>query len=277
VLYLSLFFLPGVVGLYGVASKIGTYIDLVTGSISAILIPMFSAVIANKEIKERLGKFYNYSIYFGLLFAIPIVIYIVVFSNALVISVFTSTYKGASLYMALIGFGILLGLFASYASLLAVSAGYIKKVFEYGIATSVIELLSLLILVPFLSVNGLIIALYYIGGIVADILYLNFIRHVLKIKVQLNLAGIIIANLVLALLLIPIISIDIKATYQLLLGLIAVIFIYPILLGLFNAISRKELELLRKVLYKLPVIGLWLSAIIIYAELFQRDKNERKF
>jgi len=61
VLYLSFFFLPGVVGLYGVASKIGTYIDLVTGSISAILIPMFSAVIANKEIKERLGKFYNYS------------------------------------------------------------------------------------------------------------------------------------------------------------------------------------------------------------------------
>jgi len=78
--------------------------------------------------------------------------------------------------MALIGFGILLGLFASYASLLAVSAGYIKKVFEYGIATSVIELLSLLILVPFLSVNGLIIALYYIGGIVADILLSQFYK-----------------------------------------------------------------------------------------------------
>jgi len=277
VLYLSIFFLPSVVGLYGVASKIGTYIDLVTGSISAILIPMFSAVIANKEIKERLGKFYNYSIYFGLLFAIPIVIYIVVFSNALVISVFTSTYKGTSLYMALIGFGILLGLFASFASLLAVSAGYIKKVFEYGVATSVIELISLLILVPFLSVTGLIIALYYIGGIVADILYLNFIRRVLKIKIQFNFVGIVIANLVLAILFIPIVFLDIKATYQLLLGLIAIIFIYPILLGLFNAISRKELELLRKVLYKLPVIGLWLSAIIIYAELFQRDKNERKF
>ena len=277
VLYLSFFFLPDIVGLYGVASKIGTYIDLVTGSISAILIPMFSAVIANKVMKEALGKFYNYSIYFGLLFAIPIVIYIVVFSNALVISVFTSTYKGASLYMALIGFGILLGLFASYASSLAVSAGYIKKVFKYGIATSLTELLFLLILIPFLSVNGLIITIYYIGSIVADLLYLNFIRHVLKIKVQLNIAGIVIANIILALLLIPIIFIDIKATYQLLLGLIAIIFVYPILLGLFNAISRKELELLRKVLYKFPVIGIWLSAIIIYAELFQRDKNERKF
>jgi len=277
VLYLSIFFLPSVVGLYGVASKIGTYIDLVTGSISAILIPMFSAVIANKEIKERLGKFYNYSIYFGMLFAIPIVIYIVIFSNALVTSVFTSTYKGASLYMALIGFGILLGLFASYASSLAVSAGYIKKVFEYGIATSAIELLSLLILVPLLSVNGLIIAIYYVGGIIADTFYLNFIRRVLKIKIQLNLAGVIAANLALALLFMPILFLNIKATYQLLLGLIAIIFIYPILLGLFNAISMKELELLRKVLYKLPVIGIWLSAIIIYAELFQRDKNERKF
>ena len=277
VLYLSFFFLPDIVGLYGVASKIGTYIDLVTGSISAILIPMFSAVIANKAMKETLGKFYNYSIYFGLLFAIPIVIYIVVFSNALVISVFTSTYKGASLYMALIGFGILLGLFASYASSLAVSAGYIKKVFKYGIATSLTELLFLLILIPFLSVNGLIITIYYIGSIVADLLYLNFIRHILKIKVQLNIAGIVISNIILALLLIPIIFIDIKATYQLLLGLIAIIFVYPVLLGLFNAISRKELELLRKVLYKFPVIGIWLSAIIIYAELFQRDKNERKF
>ena len=277
VLYLSFFFLPDIVGLYGVASKIGTYIDLVTGSISAILIPMFSAVIANKAMKETLGKFYNYSIYFGLLFAIPIVIYIVVFSNALVISVFTSTYKGASLYMALIGFGILLSLFASYASSLAVSAGYIKKVFKYGIATSLTELLFLLILIPFLSVNGLIIAIYYIGNIVADLLYLNFIRHILKIKVQLNIAGIVISNIILALLLIPIIFIDIKATYQLLLGLIAIIFVYPVLLGLFNAISRKELELLRKVLYKFPVIGIWLSAIIIYAELFQRDKNERKF
>jgi len=270
VLYLSFFFLPSVVGLYGIASKIGTYIDLVTGSISAILIPMFSAALASREISKKLGNLYNYSIYFGLLFAMPIVVYVSIFSNAMVVSVFTSTYKGSSIYMALIGIGILVGLLASYASSLAISSGHIREVFEYGILISLAELLSFLVLIPFFGVTGLIISIYYIGSIIANILYLHFVSKKLHLKIQINLSRLVASNIVLALLLLPIAIPNIRATYQLLLGLIVLFFIYPALLGLFKAISNKELELLRKIVIKLPIFGNWLNALIIYAEIFQR-------
>ena len=270
VLYLSFFFLPSVVGLYGIASKIGIYIDLVTGSISAILIPMFSAALASREISKKLGNLYNYSIYFGLLFAMPIVVYVSIFSHAMVISVFTSTYKGSSIYMALIGIGILVGLLASYASSLAISSGHIREVFEYGILISLAELLSFLVLIPFFGVTGLIISIYYIGSIIANILYLHFVSKKLHLKIQINLSRLVASNIVLALLLLPIAIPNIRATYQLLLGLIVLFFIYPALLGLFKAISNKELELLRKIVIKLPIFGNWLNALIIYAEIFQR-------
>jgi stage V sporulation protein B len=273
ILYLSIFFLPGVVGLYGVASKIGTYIDLVTGSISAILIPMFSAALASKHIKDKLGRFYDYSLYFGFLFALPIVVYISIFSNAMIISVFTSTYNGASLYIAAIGIGILLGLFASYASSLSISAGYIMQVFKFGIATSMLELLALLVLIPMFGVTGLIISIYYVGALAADAFYLYFLIHTLKLKSQFGIIRLIATNAVLAAILLPIAFLDIKATYQLLLGVLILVFVYPMLLGAFRAISTKELELLRKVVSALPVFGAWLNAIIIYAELFQRESN----
>ncbi len=274
VLYLSLLFMPSVVGLYGVASKIGVYIDLVTGSISAVLIPMFSAALVNKKIKDGISKLYSYTIYFGFLFALPIVIYISIFSKALVISVFTSTYIDAPLYIALIGIGILLGLVASYASSLVISAGYVKKVFKFGILASIIQLASFLVLIPFFGVNGLIVSIYYIGSIVGDIFYIRFIRSELRLRLEFNLSRLVAANAVLLLFFIPIAMLGIKATYQLLLGLLVFVFLYPMLLGVFRAISMKELSLLKRIADRLPVFGSWLGAIIIYAEFFQRDKDE---
>ncbi|MGC8662647.1 MAG: oligosaccharide flippase family protein [Candidatus Micrarchaeia archaeon] len=274
VLYLGFLFVPSIVGLYGIASKIGVYIDLVIGSISAVLIPMFSTAMANDKIKERLGKLYSYTIYFGFLFAVPLVIYISVFSKALITSVFTSSYTGAPVYTALIGIGILLGLAGTYASSLVISAGYVKQVFKFGLISNMAELLSFLVLIPFFGVNGLILSIYYIGSIIGNIFYLRFVKSVLKLRLTVGIYRLFVANAVLLLLLAPISIINIKATYQLLLGFLVFILVYPILLGMFRAISIKELDLIKKVSYKLPVFGSWLGAIIIYAKFFQRERHE---
>jgi len=274
VLYIGLLFLPSAVGLYGMASKIGTYLDLIIGSISIVLIPMFSTAMASNVIKKRIESFYNYSIYFGLLFATPMVIYIAVFANPIIISVFTSTYYSGAVYMALIGIGILLGLVGSYASSLVISAGMIKKVFKYAIIIGATELVSLLILTPMLGILGVIISLYFVGGILSDYLYIMLVRKSLGINFKVGISRLALANFVLMLILLPIAISGIKPTYQLIAGFVAFVFVYPIVLGISKAVGSKELRLLKSISDRIPLFGTWINAILVYAGLFIRDANE---
>jgi O-antigen/teichoic acid export membrane protein len=274
VLYIGLLFLPSAVGLYGMASKIGTYLDLIIGSINIVLIPMFSTAMASNMVKKRIENFYNYSIYFGLLFATPMVIYIVVFANPMIISVFTSTYYSGAVYMALIGIGILLGLVGSYASSLVISAGMIKKVFKYAIIIGATELVSLLILTPMLGILGVIISLYFVGGILSDYLYIMLVRKSLGINFKVGISRLALANFVLMLILLLIAESGIKSTYQLIAGFVAFVFVYPIVLGSSKAIGSKELKLLKSISDRIPLFGTWINAILVYAGLFIRDANE---
>ncbi|MGC8710152.1 MAG: oligosaccharide flippase family protein [Candidatus Micrarchaeia archaeon] len=273
VLYIGMLFLPGAVGLYGMASKIGVYLDLIIGSIGIVLIPMFSVAMASNAIKKRLEGFYNYSIYFGLLFATPLVIYLAIFSNSIIISVFTSTYYSGSIYMALIGIGILLGLIGSYASSLVISAGMIKKVFEYAVVTGVVELAFMLALTPAMGILGVIISLYFVGGILSDYLYVMLVKNSLGIKVKPKVFRLTFANLVLIGVLLPLAISGIKPTYQLIAGFVAVIFVYPMFLGLTKAIGSKELNLLKGISDKIPLFGTWINAILVYAGLFVRETD----
>jgi O-antigen/teichoic acid export membrane protein len=223
---------PVVIGSYGVASKIGALIDLLTRSIGTVLIPTFSTTISREKIRDKIGKVYNYSIYFGLLFTTPVIMYIIAFSNTLMPLLFTTSYIGAPFYMSLIAIGILIGIVGAYSGSLMVSYGKVKEVFKYTVISSVIQFAFLILLVPRFYAIGLIISTYIIGSIVGDYLLVRYMRRSLSIKLNANIGRLALANFVLLTIFMLIAMSRLSGVAKLAVGIVALLFVYPVSLAL---------------------------------------------
>lgn len=262
------------VGYYGVASRIGTLIDVVAGSLAVIAIPTFAEAINSRHISDKVGKFFYYSIYFGLLFTTPMIAYVTVFSYPLITTLFSAQYAGATFYMQLIGVGLLLGIFGSFASSLVVSMRKTNIYFKYSLIAGVIEFVSLLILVPFFQrfydsgVTGLIISMLYIGGMATNLLFMNYLRKIgITIKYSKPIR-IVLANIVLAVLLSLLFLVIVNPEFVLVLGLVVALLIYPPILGIVGAVKRDDMELLGKVGKNLPILGQVLGILLSYTMFF---------
>ncbi|MEM0086993.1 MAG: oligosaccharide flippase family protein [Candidatus Micrarchaeaceae archaeon] len=259
-----------VVGSYGVALKMGSLVDVITGSISIVLIPMFAAALAGSRLKERVSELLNYSIYFGLLLAVPLVIYIISFAGNIVNIFFTSSYVGAPAYIMLLGFGLLIGLVGSYAASLVISMGNVNKYLKYSFAIGVAELLSLVLLVPSFGAYGVIISLYFVGGILSTYLYSSFLKKEIEFKLTKKIYMLIVANVILFAILLFIRSAlgMLSDTFQMLVGAAIVIFVYPVIVPKLKAADQKDFNIIKKLSSGIPIFGLWFRNIVEYAEKF---------
>ncbi|MEM0201789.1 MAG: oligosaccharide flippase family protein, partial [Candidatus Micrarchaeaceae archaeon] len=259
-----------VVGSYGVALKMGSLVDVITGSISIVLIPMFAAALAGSRLKERVSELLNYSIYFGLLLAVPLVIYIISFAGNIVNIFFTSSYVGAPAYIMLLGFGLLIGLVGSYAASLVISMGNVNKYLKYSFAIGVAELLSLVLLVPSFGAYGVIISLYFVGGILSTYLYSSFLKKEIEFKLTKKIYMLIVANVILFAILLLIRSAlgMLSDTFQMLVGAAIVIFVYPVIVPKLKAADQKDFNIIKKLSSGIPIFGLWFRNIVEYAEKF---------
>ncbi|MGC8623179.1 MAG: oligosaccharide flippase family protein [Candidatus Micrarchaeia archaeon] len=270
VVFLGAVATPVIIGSYGVASKIGALIDILTGSIGVVLVPTFSTTLAHTNIKNKIGKVFNYSVYFGLLFAMPIIMYLVAFSNILIPILFTSSYSDASLYMALISIGILIGIVGAYSSSLMVSYGKLKELFKYTAISCAIQLVFILLLVPKFYAVGLILATFILGSIVSDYLLISYMRKSLGIRLGYNIARLIAVNFVLFAIFVPVVISGIGGIPKLAIGIVLLLFVYPALLGSMRAISHYEISVLNNLSSGIPVFGTWLKAILAYASMFAK-------
>jgi len=216
---------------------------------------------------------YNYSVYFSALITAPIVVYLVDFPDALVSSVFPA-YHVASIsavvyYIPAIGISLLLGITGSYASSLAISVGDLKPFLKYAMATCVIQLVALLILVPFIGAYGVIFGLLLLGSLVCNYLYSGYIRKQMHIHTDYKvLVRMFFACVVLAVIMYPINLLHIRATYQLIIGIIYVLVLYPPLLVVTKALGRTELALLNELSKKVQVFGKLIGVMAAYTSLF---------
>lgn len=268
IVLLGVIVLPQFIGEYGVASRIGTLLDVVVGSIAVVLIPMFAEAIHNRKLGPKVGKFLYYSIYFGLLFTTPMIAYITVFAKALITTLFTPSYSNAILYVQLISIGMLLSIFGSYASQLAISSRKTSKVFRYTLVVGIIEVVSLLILTPLLHVIGVIIALFYIGSIASNVLFMRYLKEIgISIKFG-AIAKVIISNVLLAILLTPLLFLNVNPEVILVLGVLLILLLYPPIIALLKAITKDELRLLKELSANIPILGKVLSGLLSYSLLF---------
>ena len=273
----------GVVGQYGVSLNVGRLIDVVTGSISIVLVPMFSAAYGNKRISKNIGKLFDSSVYFSMLLTIPVIVYISGMSRSIVLSIFGSEYTSVATYMPLLSIGMLLGIFVSYASALLISSGEVKRVFKYTIAIVLAELASLVSVpvfgllgyyyVPF----GVILSLFYIGNIAGLSLYFGYLRKKgIRISggriLRLLCAGIASAAVLLPLTLLGSYTASRAGSFMLMLaGLALILITYPPFISFSRAVSNEEMSLLRRVSSGIPLLGSMLRTLISYSERFYRE------
>jgi O-antigen/teichoic acid export membrane protein len=268
VLLLGVFALSSVVGNFTIAYKISSIISIMLGSVSIVLVRLFSSAALTEKRRKALGSIYNYSVFIGLLIAAPMVTYLIDFAHAFVTSVFPAE-PGAVLLIPLLGIATLLGIIGTYATSLVISFGEVRRFLKYGLITSAVQFALLIVLVPTLKVYGIIIGYYLAGSLMLDYLYITHLRRSMHIDIEMGrLLRIIVASAVLGIIMYPITLIPIRTTFQLLIGIAAGLLLYPPLLAKAGAVGKEELDVFGRISKSVDFVGVALGIFVSYTTIF---------
>ncbi|MGC8648158.1 MAG: oligosaccharide flippase family protein [Candidatus Micrarchaeia archaeon] len=270
---LGLFAASTVIGNFGVASKVGSLIDLITGSISVSLITMFSAALASSKSKEEIARFYNYSLYLAFILITPLLFYIAALAKPFSYVAFSGVYKLSPLYIAIMAVGIFIGLIGGYSYNLMISANKVRKVLIYTAITSAIELLLLPLLIPLFKGVGLTVLLFVIAPLASDFLYVYGLRKTFNIGIKPEkISRVILANAI-SIVPIGIVGLAIGNTMMipaLIISAIIIVFVYPPTLVLVKGMKESDMEIVKKATKEVPVVGTVIKYLIGYSRIFLR-------
>ncbi len=274
-MFVGVFALPYAVGNYGIAQKFGKFIELLLVSSTFVLLPTFSSAVSSDKFARKIHSIYSNSIYYSVLLLFPAVAYISSTSVPIVKLLFSSAYATAPFYLSVIAIGTAIGIIGNYAGTLLLGYGAAKRFMKYQILVIVAELLSMLILVPFFGINGLLLSLFAIGPVVLDVAYV----YVLKKSFSISLPYAPLAKISLASMLsgIAMLSISValnSSALAILINFVALLLMYPILLGLLSALPESKLRFISKFGNTLPKFaGAAINWYISYAEIFIRKQG----
>ncbi len=274
-MFAGVFALPYAIGNYGIAQKFGKFIELLLVSSTFVLLPTFSSAVSSDKFARKINSIYSNSIYYSILLLFPAVAYLASTSKPIVKLLFSSAYASAPFYLSAIAIGTAIGIIGNYAGTLLLGYGAAKRFMKYQILVISVELLSILVLVPFFGINGLLISLFAIGPVVLDAVYVYELKKsfsiglpyapLAKISIASVLSGIVMLSISLALN---------NSVLAILINFVALLLIYPILLGLFSALPESKLRFISKFGNSLPKFAS--SAInwyISYAEIFIKKQE----
>jgi O-antigen/teichoic acid export membrane protein len=271
VIVLGIFATTVIAGNFGVVSKISTVADLITGSIFMASISMFSMAMSKKSSSKNVERLYNYSLYVGFVLLAPALFYMALLAKPFSFTVFGSYYSLAPGFIALTCFGLLLSLFGNYAKTIVISTGRSKDLVRYGIITTILEIISILVLVPLFGGVGLIISLFYVTTISDGILFTKRVGEIMGVKVVNlpKLARVVIANAITSAFLLPVIYL-LGGRYIsiLIVSLIVEIIFYPIVLALTGSITMEDLKKIGEVSSGIPLIKGVVGILAAYTSRF---------
>ncbi|ASI13651.1 flippase [Candidatus Mancarchaeum acidiphilum] len=184
--FLAIFVSPSIVGSYGVAFRFGRIIEVITASLSFVLLPAFSSVISNKERRESISRVFNGSIYYSFLFLAPLTAYLISVSKPLMYLLFSSSYHDSYIFFSFIVLGLFINIIGVLSGQLMVGYGKTKSFMKYQLLTLVIELSMLLVLTPIFKVYGVLLSLFVIGPVLFSFIYVIALRNEFKMNVKLS-------------------------------------------------------------------------------------------
>ncbi|MFW9829023.1 MAG: oligosaccharide flippase family protein [Candidatus Thorarchaeota archaeon] len=245
-----------------VSSKL---VIILTQSISFTLFPTFSKYDwRSLEDREKIEKYFRFSIKLSNFLVLPIVIFLIIFSEDFFPLIYGFNYLSAAPYISLYFFNYL---FVSFGSISIPALFLGQKKTKYVLYIELIKLaggiIFSIILLNFLNSIGIMIGIF-IGSILGTIIGNIFIIFKLDKRLfdyfKMNLVSffmnIILGSLIF---LIKMIFVNIKSIYFNLLIDLVLILIYLIILSLvsfyFNIINEKELEAINNHFAFIPVIN----------------------
>ncbi len=271
ILLLGVFATTAVVGSYNAAFRFGNSINVILLSASYVLLPLYSRTVSEKRLSGAAGKIYNDSIYYTLLFLLPLVVYVTPLSQPLMSLLFSSKYALAPLYFALIVIGSTAGMFNTYASNLVLGYGDTRRFMWYQLTAILAQLALLFALVPSFSAIGAIFALFIISQVLINLLYIYALDSQFKVKHRFNeVIRLTLVSALLMALLYGVATLLSSGYLALLVNLLLTVVLFPPLAALFGGIRKRNLAFIEDVAASLK-IGKVVGYMARYTSLFVRD------
>lgn len=259
-----------VIGNLGVASKMNSLIDIVSGSIAVSLLTMYSTTLASVKMRVKISKFYNHTVYYSMILLAPMLLFIVVLAMPFSYVAFSGAYKLAPLFIAVMGVGALVGLAGQYANTLLISANRVKDVFKYNLIITAVQLALIPILIPLFKGIGLVLILFIAMPVTTNVLFIRKSAKIFKLHFNMGkLYRILAANAITMLLVVPLIFFWQSNYIPLLItAAIEVIVVYPVILGKLRGLDLRDIKIMRSMMGSVPVVSSIVSALLRYSTNF---------
>jgi O-antigen/teichoic acid export membrane protein len=276
ILLLGVYAASSVVGNYNAAYELGNFVGIIFTSATFVLLPYFASTFAKKETASKISQMYNGSIYYTMLFLLPILAYVVGVAQPLMYLFFSKVYLTTPFYFAIIALGTTLGIFGIYAGTVIVSYGDTKNFMIYQVIIVIIELALLFLLTPILKGIGVLIALFVIGPLILDALYMWALHKQFHFRPQFGkLARLLVAALITFVILEGVTYALHQSNIAIIIDLILAVVIYVPLAVLFGGVTKNELDFLGEL--SSSYSGAFIAKYILdYAQFFIREKSNPK-
>ncbi|MGC8537755.1 MAG: oligosaccharide flippase family protein [Candidatus Micrarchaeia archaeon] len=269
---LGIFTTTVILGNFGVASRLGSLIDIITGSISLSLLTAFSSSFAGSQGSKEIGRIYSNSVYFSFILVAPLLISVVVLARPFSFTAFSSVYSFAPMYIRILGIGMVIGLFSAYAGAALIGASKVKTMMKYNILISVIQLALIPLLIPTLKGFGTVLLLFLITPILSDIFFVRLMVKYFDLKLRVKRLLLAVAANAIAAGILYMLLIFLGWNYELLIvvAFFVMLVAYPALLGLLGGIGKEEVNIIEKMSTGIPVIGRFIRVLAVYSSKFMQ-------
>ncbi len=275
ILLLGVYATSTVVGNYNAGYELGNFVGIIFTSVAFVLLPVFSSTLSKKETAKDIGGLYNNTIYYTLLFLLPILAYAVSVAQPLMYLLFSNAYTMTPFYFAFIAIGTTLGIIGIYAGTLIISYGDTKRFMIYQLFIVAIELVMLFALTPFLKGIGVLLALFLIGPILLDLIYIRALSRQFKFRHDFSrMVPLVIAAVITFAILYAVTLLLHQGYISILIDLVLAVLVYVPLAAVLGGISEKELDFLKQLSdsYKMDSIAKY---IFNYALIFMKDGKKK--
>ena len=268
VLLLGIYATTYVIGNFGISLNVLSIMTILAGVITTVMLPSLSASLISKRTKEERTRLYDKALIYALLIVVPVVVTMSVFSQLIVYMLISSKYSLAPEYITLIGIGFIISLFALFTSSFFVALGKPLIVLKFSAVSTIMELLSLLVLVPRFAAIGAIISIFFIGNLIDVLLFLSSIRKDFGIAPDLRSMGnILVCSAIIGMMMYASVLSQ-NVFVEIAVAIFSLVLFYPALLVLFKILDRERFAELRHITRNIPILEHVTNYIIIYLEIF---------
>ena len=268
ILLLGTFASASVVGNYYNAYKLGSLFVIIINSMTFVLLPAFSAVASKGAKRSGMGPLFNRALYFSVVILAPIVAFVAAFSKPIIFLFFSNAYALAPPYLAIMSFGIVLGIIWNYANVLFLGIGDTKSVVKYQLLAAGVQVALLAVLTPLFGIAGMMAALFVISPLVINVVYAKVVRQKLSVHVDLRKPYRIAIAAVALFIVLYGVGAALNFRYlSIVAGIIIALALYPPLVSIAGGLGKRDIDSLRTVFGKRRIAIPFLK-ILDYAALF---------